>query len=169
MIRSKIPYYTWLLDSVRLLLTTTISQTFLVFDDLDSFEKYCQTFFRISFNWDLSDIFLIINLGSTYTGILNPELTAVSYHFMIFDSFLRKNRMEIRFSSVNTICSNLDGSRDYHTKWSKSDRERQIPYDIPYIWNLQYDTNEFTCKAEIDSQTQKTTLRLSKRKEVGER
>ena len=90
MIRSKIPYYTWLLDSVRLLLATTISQTFLVFDDLDSFEEYCQTFFRISFNWDLSDIFLIINLGSTYIGILNPELTAVSYHFMIFDSFLRK-------------------------------------------------------------------------------
>ena len=97
MIRSKIPYYTWLLDSVRLLLTTTISQTFLVFDDLDSFEKYCQTFFRISFNWDLSDIFLIINLGSTYTGILNPELTAVSYHFMIFDSFLRKIEWKLDF------------------------------------------------------------------------
>ena len=77
--------------------------------------------------------------------------------------------MEIRFSSVNIICSNLDGSRDYRTKWSKSDRERQIPYDIPYIWSLQYDTNEFTCKVEIDSQTQKTTLQLSKRKEVEER
>jgi len=89
MIRSKIPYYTWLLDSLRLLLTTTVSQTFLVFDDLDSFEEYCQTFFRISFNWYLSDIFLIINLGSTYTGILNLELTAISYHFVILDSFLR--------------------------------------------------------------------------------
>ena len=61
--------------------------------------------------------------------------------------------MEIRFSLPNTICSNLDGSRDYHTKWSKSDRDRQIPYEIPYIWNLQYDTNELTYKAEIDSQT----------------
>ena len=36
----------------------------------------------------------------------------------------------------NTICSNMDGPRDYHTKWSKSDRERQILYDITYMWNL---------------------------------
>ena len=26
----------------------------------------------------------------------------------------------------NAICSNIDGPRDCHTKWSKSDRERQI-------------------------------------------
>ena len=26
--------------------------------------------------------------------------------------------------------------RDYHTKWSKSDRERQITYDNTYMWNL---------------------------------
>ena len=30
----------------------------------------------------------------------------------------------------------MDGPRDYHTKQSNSDRERQISYDIPYIWNL---------------------------------
>ena len=30
----------------------------------------------------------------------------------------------------------MDGSRDYHTEWSKSDRERQISYDIAYMWNL---------------------------------
>ena len=36
----------------------------------------------------------------------------------------------------NAICSNMDGPRDYHTKWSKSDRERQISYDISYMWNI---------------------------------
>ena len=36
----------------------------------------------------------------------------------------------------NAICSNMDATRDYHTKWSKSERERQISYDITYIWNL---------------------------------
>ena len=36
----------------------------------------------------------------------------------------------------NAICSNMDGSRDYHTKLSKSDRERQISYDTAYMWNL---------------------------------
>ena len=29
-----------------------------------------------------------------------------------------------------------------HTKWSKSERERQIPYNITYIWNQIYSTNE---------------------------
>ena len=29
----------------------------------------------------------------------------------------------------NAIWSNMDGPRDYHTKWSKSERERQISYD----------------------------------------
>ena len=31
---------------------------------------------------------------------------------------------------------NMDRPRDYHTKWSKSDRERQISYDITYMQNL---------------------------------
>ena len=26
----------------------------------------------------------------------------------------------------------------------KSEREKQIPYDITYMWNLKYDTNETT-------------------------
>ena len=36
----------------------------------------------------------------------------------------------------NAICSNMDGPRDSHTECSKSDRERQISYDIAYMWNL---------------------------------
>ena len=36
----------------------------------------------------------------------------------------------------NVICSNMDATRDYHTKWNKSEKERQIPYDITYMWNL---------------------------------
>ena len=34
----------------------------------------------------------------------------------------------------------------------KSDRERQI-YDITYMWNLNYDTNELIYETETDSQT----------------
>ena len=51
----------------------------------------------------------------------------------------------------NAICSNIDGPRDYHTKWSKS--ERKIPHDITYMWNLKYDTNELIYDTERDSQT----------------
>ena len=28
------------------------------------------------------------------------------------------------------------------TEWSNSEQERQIPYDITYIWNLIYGTSE---------------------------
>ena len=48
--------------------------------------------------------------------------------------------------------SNMDGHRDYHTKWSKLERERQIPY-ITYVWNLKYDTNEHIYETRTDSQT----------------
>ena len=47
----------------------------------------------------------------------------------------------------------MDGPRDYHPKWSKSNREKQISYDITYIWNLKNDTNELIYKTGIDSQT----------------
>ena len=30
----------------------------------------------------------------------------------------------------------MDGPRDCHTEWNKSDRERQISYDMTYMWNL---------------------------------
>ena len=46
----------------------------------------------------------------------------------------------------NAICSNVDGPRDYHTKWSQSERERKTPYDVTYMQNLKYDTNEFVYK-----------------------
>ena len=47
----------------------------------------------------------------------------------------------------------MDGPRDYHTKWSKSERETQIPYDITYTWNLKYDTHELMYETETDSET----------------
>ena len=33
-------------------------------------------------------------------------------------------------------------TRNSHTKRSKSEKERQTPYDITFIWNLIYGTNE---------------------------
>ena len=40
------------------------------------------------------------------------------------------------------ICSDMDAIRGCHTKWSNSERERKIPHDITYMWNLKSDTNE---------------------------
>ena len=36
----------------------------------------------------------------------------------------------------NAICSNMDGPRDYHIKWNKTDWERKILYNITYMLNL---------------------------------
>ena len=39
-----------------------------------------------------------------------------------------------------TICD-MGGTRGYYAKWNKSDRERQIPYDFTYMWNLKEKVN----------------------------
>ena len=31
----------------------------------------------------------------------------------------------------------MDGPRDYHTEWSKSEREKQVSYINTFIWNLE--------------------------------
>ena len=49
--------------------------------------------------------------------------------------FTQWNITQMQEEWNNTICSNLGGTRNYHTKWRKSDRERQTSYDI-YMWNL---------------------------------
>ena len=48
----------------------------------------------------------------------------------------------------NAICSNVGGPRDYHAKWSESERERQMTYDT-YMWNQKYDTDELTLNMQL--------------------
>ena len=43
----------------------------------------------------------------------------------------------------------MDGPRDYHTKQSKSNKEK----DITYIQNLKNDTNALIYKTNTESQT----------------
>ena len=71
-------------------------------------------------------------------------------------------------NEIMPFAVNLDGPRDYHTKWSKSDRKRQISYDITYMCNLiTNDTGELTYKIETDPQISKSNLRLPKGKKWG--
>ena len=44
----------------------------------------------------------------------------------------------------------MDEPRDYHTKWSKSEKDKD---DITHLWNLKNNTNELIYKTETDSQT----------------
>ena len=42
----------------------------------------------------------------------------------------------------------MDSTSDYYTKWSKSEKDKQTPYDVLYMWNLKYDTNELIYETE---------------------
>ena len=53
----------------------------------------------------------------------------------------------------NIICHNINGPREYHTKWSKSERAWQILYDMTYMYNVKYSTNELIYKTETYPQT----------------
>ena len=39
------------------------------------------------------------------------------------------------------ICKNMGGLGGYYAKWSKSDRERQIPYNFTSMWNVKTKIN----------------------------
>ena len=41
------------------------------------------------------------------------------------------------------IYSNADGPREYYTEYNKSDRERQILYDITYMQDLKNNMNVY--------------------------
>ena len=43
----------------------------------------------------------------------------------------------------------MGGPRDYHIKWNRSDRERQLSHDIVSIWNLKINNiNELIYKTD---------------------
>ena len=64
-----------------------------------------------------------------WSGVPSPSPTMEYY------SAINKNE-------IIASCSNMNGLRGYHTKWSKSSRERQIP-DITHMWNWKDEMNEW--------------------------
>ena len=77
-----------------------------------------------------------------------------------FKKHISMHQEDVKHIWNNAICSNMDGPRDYYTKWNKSEREKQMSYDITYTWNLKYDTNQLIYETETDSQTHSTDLWL---------
>ena len=53
----------------------------------------------------------------------------------------------------------MDGCRDCQTESSKSDKEGEISYGIPYMWNLKRnDTNELTKQKETHKLRKQTMV-----------
>ena len=49
----------------------------------------------------------------------------------------KKQRDFLRWKDTKEIYRDVGGSRDCHTEWSKSEREKQISYINTYMWNLE--------------------------------
>ena len=49
----------------------------------------------------------------------------------------------------------------------KKERKGQILYDITYMWNLKYNTNESICETETGSQTQRLVVVTGKERGGG--
>ena len=80
----------------------------------------------------------------------------------VYNGILLSHRKE----QNNAIYRNMDATRDYHTKWSQSERERQIPYDITYMWILKHGTNEHIYKTETASHRNQTCGCQAARREM---
>ena len=66
----------------------------------------------------------------------------------------------IKVNGKNAICSNIDGPRDYPTKWSQTEKDK---YHVSLICGiLKKYTNELICRTEIGSETLKINLWLPK-------
>ena len=51
----------------------------------------------------------------------------------------------------------MDRTRDSHTNRSKPERKRQTPYDITYLWNLKYGTDDPIYKTETNHISEEQT------------
>ena len=56
---------------------------------------------------------------------------------LIHNGILPGHEKEWKFA----ICNNVNGLGGYYAKQNKSDRGRQILYDITHMWNLKYKRN----------------------------
>ena len=56
----------------------------------------------------------------------------------IYDGILLSHKNKWNYA----ICRNMDGPRDYHTTWNKSDKERQI-YDTLNLFTKQKQTHRY--------------------------
>ena len=61
----------------------------------------------------------------------------------------------------NAVCSNTDEPRDYHSQWSKSERERQIPYDTTYMKYVSEDGYTYFANPASNKKVARPTIHLT--------
>ena len=78
--------------------------------------------------------------------ILQYTHTHTHVHTMEYYSAIKNNKW-----GNSAICNNMDGPWGHYAKWNKSERERQILYDLTYIWNLKTSLHTCVCVCVIIS------------------
>ena len=69
---------------------------------------------------------------------------------------------------ITYVCSNMNGPRDYHTEWSKPDRDREISYDIAYMYNLIFfKCHKWTCLQNRPTDTENKLMVTKEEKGKG--
>ena len=87
-------------------------------------KEYIHLYVHCSVNYNGQDI-----KGAQMTINRREDKKSVVHIYMEYDSATKKEWNL-------TICDSTSRSREYCVKWNKPVRERQIPYDFTYMWNL---------------------------------
>ena len=77
--------------------------------------------------------FLPENLALKYIDYLSIDRWMDKDVAHIYNAILLSHKKKWNW----VICSEVDGPRDCHTEWSKSEREKQISYINSCMWNLE--------------------------------
>ena len=91
-----------------------------------------------------------IFIAALFTIAKKMETTWMSLNRSMDEDVVYTYMIENHKKEWNAICSNLE---IVILNEVKSERERQVPYAIIYVWSLKYDTNELTYETETESWT----------------
>ena len=67
-------------------------------------------------------LLVLLRLACSHTGPFHPRMGVGTHNKTAMNEGIKQQQR-------------ADGPRDGHTEWSKSDKERQISYDVTYTWN----------------------------------
>ena len=65
------------------------------------------------------------------------------------------------------ICNHVDGFGGHNGKWNKSAIEREVLYDVTYMWNLKIQLASYYNKKEVNSDIDNKLVVTSREREVG--
>ena len=98
----------------------------------------------------ISNFGTFLYLKSWWVSLLSALKNKIFFHHCSVDWAEQLCSSQSWIKNQTALCSNMNGLIDEHTKWSKSDRERQVSYEIPNMWTLikMIQKNPFTKKKQ---------------------